>query len=74
MQSYNMYVYIYVCIVLKWLGIGPPCRLVFVESFARVTRLSLTGRILYPLADEFIVQWPQLHQRYPRSHLMEGLL
>jgi beta-1,4-N-acetylglucosaminyltransferase len=32
---------------------------VFVESFCRVRSLSLTGRLLYPLADKFIVHWPQ---------------
>lgn len=32
-------------------------RLVYVESFTRVDRLSLSGRIVYPLADAFFVQW-----------------
>ena len=41
--------------------------LVFVESFARVKTLSLAGRLLYPLCDAFLVQWPGLVQRYPRS-------
>ena len=36
------------------------CRLVYVESVTRVLSLSLTGRLIYPLADEFFVQWPQL--------------
>lgn len=41
--------------------------LVFVESFARVRTLSLAGRLLYPLCDAFLVQWPGLVQQYPRS-------
>ena len=32
-------------------------RLVYVESFTRVDHLSLSGRIVYPLADAFFVQW-----------------
>lgn len=36
------------------------CRLVYVESVTRVLSLSLTGRLVRPLADEFFVQWPQL--------------
>ncbi|KAI8376270.1 oligosaccharide biosynthesis protein Alg14 like-domain-containing protein [Radiomyces spectabilis] len=42
-------------------------QIIYVESFARVHTLSLTGKILYYFADEFIVQWPQLSQRYKRA-------
>lgn len=33
-------------------------RLVYVESFTRVNRPALSGRLVYPLADVFFVQWP----------------
>lgn len=33
-------------------------RLVYVESFTRVERPALTGRIVYPLVDAFFIQWP----------------
>ncbi|KAH8281169.1 hypothetical protein KR018_001433, partial [Drosophila ironensis] len=39
-------------------------KIVFVESFCRVETLSLSGRLLLPLADLFVVHWPQLAQRY----------
>jgi beta-1,4-N-acetylglucosaminyltransferase len=32
-------------------------RLVYVESFTRVQRLALSGRLVYPLTDAFFVQW-----------------
>jgi beta-1,4-N-acetylglucosaminyltransferase len=32
----------------------------FIESWCRISTLSKTGRLLYPIADEFWVQWPQL--------------
>ncbi|PLN84191.1 glycosyltransferase family protein [Aspergillus taichungensis] len=35
-------------------------RTIFVESWARVTTLSLSGKILLPFADRFLVQWPGL--------------
>lgn len=38
-------------------------KIVYIESFARVYSLSLTGRIMEYLADCFLVQWPQL--QYP---------
>jgi UDP-N-acetylglucosamine:LPS N-acetylglucosamine transferase len=33
-------------------------RLVYVESVTRTESLSLSGRLVYPLADRFFVQWP----------------
>ncbi|QGA13474.1 hypothetical protein EYB26_001124 [Talaromyces marneffei] len=35
-------------------------RTIFIESWARVTTLSLSGKILLPLVDRFLVQWPNL--------------
>jgi beta-1,4-N-acetylglucosaminyltransferase len=35
------------------------CRLVYVESVTRTEGLSLTGRLVYRLADHFFVQWPE---------------
>ncbi|XP_016973522.1 UDP-N-acetylglucosamine transferase subunit ALG14 homolog [Drosophila rhopaloa] len=39
-------------------------RIVFVESFCRVETLSLSGRLLLPLTDLFVVHWPALATRY----------
>ena len=38
----------------------PKLRTVFIESWARVTTLSLSGKILLPLVDRFLVQWEGL--------------
>jgi len=38
-------------------------RIIFCESFCRIQSLSLTGRLLYFIADRFVVQWPQLVRR-----------
>ena len=37
------------------------------ESIARVKSLSLSGKLLYPIADKFMVQWPDLLSKYPRA-------
>jgi beta-1,4-N-acetylglucosaminyltransferase len=34
-------------------------RTIYVESWARVKTLSLSGTILLPLVDRFLVQWPK---------------
>ncbi|KAK9829993.1 hypothetical protein WJX72_009106 [[Myrmecia] bisecta] len=46
-----------------------PCRIVYVESIARVKSLSLSGKILYHMrmADAIFVQWPDLLTRYSRA-------
>jgi hypothetical protein len=46
-------------IVGRVLGI----RLVYVESFTRVHRPALSGRLVYPLTDAFFVQWPTSSRR-----------
>ncbi|KAK3038700.1 hypothetical protein RJ639_028307 [Escallonia herrerae] len=48
----------------------------YVESIARVRRLSLSGLLLYKLrmADQLFVQWPQLQSKYPRAHYVGRLM
>jgi beta-1,4-N-acetylglucosaminyltransferase len=43
------------------------CRVIFVETGSRVRQLSLTGRLMRPLAHLFFVQWPQLKERCRRA-------
>jgi len=50
-------------LVARLLGV----RVLFVETFARVRRPSLTGRLMYPLADEFLYQWESLAAYFPRG-------
>ncbi|XP_029473884.1 UDP-N-acetylglucosamine transferase subunit ALG14 homolog isoform X3 [Rhinatrema bivittatum] len=53
--------------VLLWiLGIKKVI-VIYVESVCRVETLSLSGRILYYFSDYFIVQWPALKKKYPKS-------
>ncbi|KAK9763808.1 UDP-N-acetylglucosamine transferase subunit [Basidiobolus ranarum] len=59
-------------LVLKVLGIQDTT-IVYVESFARVKTLSLTGKLLYPLVDRFLVQWPELKEIYPGAEYL-GIL
>lgn len=48
----------------------------YIESIARVRRLSLSGLLLYKLhmVDQFFVQWPQLQKTYPRVHYVGCLM
>jgi UDP-N-acetylglucosamine:LPS N-acetylglucosamine transferase len=44
-------------------------RIVYVESAAAITRPTLTGRIMYPLAHDFFYQWPSLARFFPGGRL-----
>jgi predicted nucleotidyltransferase len=51
------------CLIARLLG----AKLVFIETAARVTTPSRTGKFLYRFADEFYVQWEPLLKVYPRA-------
>jgi UDP-N-acetylglucosamine:LPS N-acetylglucosamine transferase len=38
-------------------------RLIYVESLTRVEQLAMSGRLVYPLADAFFVQWEDTTRR-----------
>ncbi|KAJ7497356.1 glycosyltransferase family 1 protein [Mycena latifolia] len=56
----------------KFIGLPAP-RIIYIESFARVESLSLSGKLLYPFVDRFVVQWPQLLAK-ARGAEFRGLL
>jgi len=48
------------CLLAKLAG----KKVVWVETISIVDRLSLSGNIIRPFADLFLVQWPKLAKRY----------
>lgn len=48
-------------------------RVVFIESGGTVGP-TLSGRLVYPLAHMFIVQWPAQREHYPKAILASGPL
>jgi len=49
-------------------------QLIYIECGAQVLRPSVTGRVLYWLADAFFVQWPELLQAYGKRARYAGSL
>ncbi|CAL1149355.1 unnamed protein product [Cladocopium goreaui] len=47
--------------------------LIFVESICRVKTLSMSGKLVYPFADVFVVHWPELAEKYTKAQFM-GIL
>lgn len=42
-------------------------RIIYVESFAKLDTESVTGKMVYPFANYFFVQWPELKKVYPNG-------
>ena len=40
---------------------------VFVEVFDRIDKPTMTGKMIYPVADLFIVQWEEQKKVYPKA-------
>jgi beta-1,4-N-acetylglucosaminyltransferase len=51
------------CLIGKLYG----SKVIYLESGARVSDLSRTGKLLYRFADLFYVQWKSLSQKYPKA-------
>jgi UDP-N-acetylglucosamine:LPS N-acetylglucosamine transferase len=47
-------------------------RTIFIETWTRIVQPSGTGRIVYPVADVFLVQWEQLLTKYGKKANYEG--
>lgn len=48
-------------------------RLIYIESFAKVSSPTKTGQILYRLADQFYVQWESMLEFYPNAIYLGGI-
>lgn len=57
------------CLLVKFFG----GRLIFIESFAKVTAPTKTGRFLYKYADKFFVQWETMKTFYPDAEYLGGI-
>ncbi len=42
-------------------------KVIYIETFARIQGKSLTGKLVYPFADLFIVQWESMLEYYPKA-------
>lgn len=48
-------------------------KLIYIESFAKVTSKTLSGKLLYRYADRFYVQWEQMLELYPNAIYLGGI-
>ena len=54
---------------------GPMCylgkifgsKIIYVETFANINTKTITGKLIYPIADYFVVQWESMLKLYPKA-------
>ena len=56
-----------VAVPFFYLGKLMGCKLIYIEVFDRIDKPTLTGKMVYPIVDEFIVQWEEMKQVYPKA-------
>ena len=42
-------------------------KLIYIEVYDRIDSSSLTGKLVYPISDRFIVQWEELKKVYKKA-------
>lgn len=57
------------CLIVKLMG----GKLIYIESFAKVTSPTQTGKFLYKFADKFYVQWESMLKFYPKAKYLGGI-
>lgn len=48
-------------------------KLIYIESFAKVTTPTETGKLMYKFADQFYVQWKPMLKIYPKAIYLGGI-
>ena len=51
------------CYIAKLFG----AKVIWIETFANITTRTLAGRMVYPIADAFVVQWEEMKKLYPKA-------
>ena len=58
-----------ICYIAKMFG----KKVIFIETFANITTKTLSGKLVYPIADLFLVQWEEMLELYPKAKYRGGL-
>lgn len=57
------------CLLAKLFG----KKLIYIESFAKISSPNLSGKLLYRFADQFYVQWESMLKIYPKAICLGGI-
>lgn len=52
-----------ICYIAKMFG----TKIIFIETFANRNTKTLSGKLVYPIANLFVVQWKEMLKLYPKA-------
>ena len=55
------------CVFMCYLGKLFRKKIIYIETFANLHSKSVSGKLVYPIADVFIVQWESMLKFYPKA-------
>ena len=62
-----------VAIPFFYLGKIFGAKTVYIEVFDRIDAPTMTGKLVYPVTDRFIVQWEEMKKVYPKAINLGGI-
>ena len=55
------------CVFMCYLAKLFRSKVIYIETFANIHSKSMSGKLVYPIADMFIVQWESMLKLYPKA-------
>lgn len=49
------------------------CKLMYIEVYDRIDLPTITGKVVYPICDKFVVQWEEQKEFYPKADNWGGI-
>lgn len=56
-----------VAVPFFYLGKLLGAKTIYIEVFDRIDKPTMTGKMVYPITDKFIVEWEEMKQVYPKA-------
>jgi beta-1,4-N-acetylglucosaminyltransferase len=56
-----------VCVPFIYIGKLLKIKTIYLELMTRVDSLSLSAKLIYPVVDHLLVQWPELAEKYKKA-------
>jgi len=67
--KYKIYIFVPFFYIGKLFG----SKTVYIEVFDRIDAPTMTGKLVYPVTDRFIVQWEEMKKVYPKAINLGGI-
>ena len=56
-----------VAVPFFYLGKLLGAKLIYIEVFDRIDKPTMTGKMVYPVTDQFVVEWEEMKKVYPKA-------